>query len=141
MDQIGQNLGPQPVARALRKVVGTVSRRQDLGNLLHGGIVGKLLVSGGRPAMGGWTRLPGEFCFSMAYGIGESCVWRVPCGLWCKEIRCVAFPGVHHTDRKTKAKLCALDGASTTERKRECQCVDAVPAPRDTGGSSAYTIY
>lgn len=139
MDQIGQNLGPQPVARAWTEVVGTVSRRQDLGNLLHGGIVGKQLVSGGRPAMGGWTRLPGEFCLSMVYG--KSCVWRAHRGLWGKEIRCVEFPGVHHTDRKTKAELCALDGASTTERKRECQCVDTVPAPRDTGGSSAYTIY
>lgn len=91
--------------------------------------------------MGSWTRLPGEFFPSMAYGTGKSCVWKAHHGLWCKEIQCMEFPGVHHTDRKTKAELCALDGASTTERKRECQCIDAMPAPRGTGGSSAYTTY
>lgn len=86
---MGQDLGSQPVASAWRKVVSTVSRRQGLGNLLHCGVVGKQLVSGGRPGMGGWTILAGEFCLNMAYGVGKACVWKAQHGLWFRESQCV----------------------------------------------------
>lgn len=75
LDQMGQGLGSQPVAMACREVVGTGSRRQSLGSLLHCGIVRKQLASGGRPGMGGRVVLPGEFYLSSA--------------LWRREVQCV----------------------------------------------------